>query len=90
MGGRWISDPHIQVSSTLEYAKFTYHMNHRGKLLMNRDLFDTSFYDKLMSMAIDAYYPCLFSSRPQMPIHASMECFKALPSVFYRQLAFKG
>jgi len=45
--GRWISDPHPQISSTLEYALVDYQMNYTQKELKSGDLFDTSFYDGL-------------------------------------------
>jgi NitT/TauT family transport system substrate-binding protein len=44
--GKWISDPHIQIPSTVEYAKVDYEMNYTQKQLTEKDLFDTSFYDK--------------------------------------------
>jgi NitT/TauT family transport system substrate-binding protein len=43
--GRWISDPHLQISSTVEYAKVDYKMNYTQKELAQSDLFDTSFFD---------------------------------------------
>lgn len=45
--GKWISDPHLQVPSTVEYAKVDYQMNYTQKELNQGDLFDTSFYDGL-------------------------------------------
>lgn len=45
--GKWISDPHELINSTLEDAKFQYEMNYTQKKLTKEDLFDTSFYDKL-------------------------------------------
>ena len=45
--GRWISDPHLQISSTVEYAKVDYKMNYTQKELTSADLFDTSFYDRV-------------------------------------------
>jgi NitT/TauT family transport system substrate-binding protein len=44
--GKWISDPHIQIPSTVQYAKVDYEMNYTQKQLTEKDLFDTSFYDK--------------------------------------------
>lgn len=44
--GRWISDPNLQVNSTVEYAKVDYQMTYTQKLLTKDDLFDTSFYEK--------------------------------------------
>lgn len=45
--GRWISDPHLQIPSTVEFAKIDYEMNYTPKLLSQEDLFDTSFYEKV-------------------------------------------
>ena len=45
--GRWVSNPHIQIPSTVEYAKIDYQMNYTQKELTEEDLFDTSFYDKV-------------------------------------------
>lgn len=47
--GKWISDPHLQISSTVEYAKIDYEMNYTQRELDEKDLFDTSFYDKVRS-----------------------------------------
>jgi NitT/TauT family transport system substrate-binding protein len=44
--GKWISDSHIQIPSTVQYAKVDYEMNYTQKQLTEKDLFDTSFYDK--------------------------------------------
>ncbi|KAF5428573.1 NitT/TauT family transport system substrate-binding protein, partial [Candidatus Methanophagaceae archaeon] len=46
--GAWISDPHLEINSTLEYVKVYYEMGYIDKLLTEKDLFDTSFYDKIM------------------------------------------
>ena len=46
--GAWISDPHLEINSTLEYVKVDYEMGYIDKLLTEKDLFDTSFYDKIM------------------------------------------
>ena len=43
--GRWISDPHLQIPSTLEYAHIHHQMNYTTEELSQQDLFDTSFYD---------------------------------------------
>ena len=45
--GKWISDPHLQISSTVEYARIDYEMNYTQKELTEKDLFDTGFYDKV-------------------------------------------
>jgi NitT/TauT family transport system substrate-binding protein len=47
--GKWISDPHLQISSTLEYARSDCQMNITNRLLTEHDLFDTSFYDRAIS-----------------------------------------
>ncbi|OPY47497.1 MAG: alkanesulfonate transporter substrate-binding subunit [Methanosaeta sp. PtaU1.Bin028] len=45
--GEWVSDPHIQIPSTLEYAKVDYQMNYTQKELSEEELFDTSFFDRV-------------------------------------------
>lgn len=45
--GKWISDPHAEISSTLEYAAENYELKYITKKLTAEDLFDTSFYDSL-------------------------------------------
>jgi NitT/TauT family transport system substrate-binding protein len=45
--GKWVSDPHIQVPSTVEYAKVNYEMNYIRKELTEKDLFDTSLYERV-------------------------------------------
>ncbi len=47
--GRWVSDPNVQIPSTVEYAKIDYQMNYTQKELTEEDLFDTSFYAKAKS-----------------------------------------
>jgi NitT/TauT family transport system substrate-binding protein len=44
--GKWISDPRIQVPSTLEYAKIDYDMKYIENELTAKDLFDTSLYER--------------------------------------------
>ena len=44
--GKWISDPKIEIPSTVEYAKIFYEMNYTQKELTAADLFNTTFYDK--------------------------------------------
>ena len=44
--GKWISDPKIQIASTVQYAKIDYEMNYTQKELKEEDLFNTSFYQK--------------------------------------------
>lgn len=45
--GKWVSDPNLQIPSTVEYAKVDYEMNYTQKELTEEDLFDTSFYEKV-------------------------------------------
>ncbi len=45
--GKWISDPHVEIPSTLEYAAEEYELKYIQKSLTEKDLFDTSFYDRL-------------------------------------------
>jgi NitT/TauT family transport system substrate-binding protein len=45
--GRWITDPSVQIPSTVEYAKIDYEMNYTQRLLTEKDLFDTSFYKQV-------------------------------------------
>ena len=47
--GRWVSDPLLQVPSTVEYAKIDYEMNYTQKELTEEDLFDTSLYEKVVA-----------------------------------------
>ena len=44
--GRWISNPHLQIPSTLEYVRSYCQENHKAQILTEEDLFDTSFYDR--------------------------------------------
>jgi NitT/TauT family transport system substrate-binding protein len=46
--GKWVSDPHIQVSSTVEYAKVNYEMKYTKRELTEKDLFDTSLYERVL------------------------------------------
>lgn len=43
--GKWISDPKIQIPSTVQYAKIDYEMNYTQKELKAEDLFNVSFYE---------------------------------------------
>ncbi|NYT01158.1 MAG: ABC transporter substrate-binding protein [Methanosarcinales archaeon] len=45
--GKWISDPRIQIPSTLEYAAVDYELGYTKKQMTEKDLFDTSFYERL-------------------------------------------
>jgi hypothetical protein len=42
-----MSDPHLLVNDTLEYAKAQYEMNYTQKMMGPSDLFDNSLYDKV-------------------------------------------
>lgn len=46
--GEWVYNPYIGLNCTLEYAKFHYELGYTDKLLTKEDLFDTSFYDKII------------------------------------------
>jgi NitT/TauT family transport system substrate-binding protein len=43
--GEWISDPHLEINSTLEFAKVHYDIGNIDTILTVDDLFDTRFYD---------------------------------------------
>jgi len=51
---QWIHDPHLEVESGLEYAAVIYELNRERyevkgiEVLGKEDIFDTSFYDKVM------------------------------------------
>jgi NitT/TauT family transport system substrate-binding protein len=47
--GKWVSDPAIQVPSTVEYAKIDQQLGYINKTLGEDDLFDTSFYAKALA-----------------------------------------
>jgi len=47
----WVHDPYPQISSGLEYARVNYEMELTNKLLTEEDLYDTSFYDRIMGIA---------------------------------------
>ncbi len=44
--GKWVSDPAIQISSTVQYAQVDKDLGYINKTLTKEDLFDTSFYEK--------------------------------------------
>jgi len=46
--GKWVSDPRVQIPSTVEYAKVDYEMKYTKRELTEKDLFDTSFYEKVL------------------------------------------
>ncbi|MCW3129284.1 MAG: right-handed parallel beta-helix repeat-containing protein [Methanophagales archaeon] len=47
---KWIHNPHLEIPSTLEYARVHYEMGYTDKLLTEEDLFDKSFYDKITAI----------------------------------------
>ncbi len=44
--GRWVSDPHPIVSSSMEYAKYQYDLGYIKKILRSDELFDLKFYEE--------------------------------------------
>jgi NitT/TauT family transport system substrate-binding protein len=44
--GKWVSDPSVQVSSTVEYARLDNELGYINRTLTQDNLFDTSFYEK--------------------------------------------
>ncbi len=51
--GQWVSDPSIELNTTLEYASVQYDLGYTDKLLTQDDLFDLSFYNKIMSEMVE-------------------------------------
>ena len=47
--GYWVSDPSIVINTTLEYAIVQHDLGYTKKLLTQDDLFDLSFYNKIMA-----------------------------------------
>jgi NitT/TauT family transport system substrate-binding protein len=47
--GKWVSDPTIQISSTVEYAKIDQQLGYINKTLSKDDLFDTDIYAKALA-----------------------------------------
>jgi sulfonate transport system substrate-binding protein len=47
--GEWVSDPNIELDTALEYAKVQYNLGYTDKLLTQDDLFDLSFYNKVIA-----------------------------------------
>jgi NitT/TauT family transport system substrate-binding protein len=45
--GKWVSDPNVQIPSTVEYAKVDYEMKYTKRELTEKDLFDTSLYERV-------------------------------------------
>ena len=46
--GEWISDPRLEINSTLEFAKVHYDLGNIDTMLTEEDLFDTRFYDAVI------------------------------------------
>ncbi|MEM2097453.1 MAG: ABC transporter substrate-binding protein [Methanothrix sp.] len=44
--GTWISDPHVQIPSTMEYARVNYELKYISRMPSEDELFDVSFYEK--------------------------------------------
>lgn len=47
--GKWVSDPGVQISSTVEYAKIDKDLGYINKSLAKDDLFDTAIYEKALA-----------------------------------------
>ncbi|AGB50281.1 ABC transporter, substrate-binding protein, aliphatic sulfonates family [Methanomethylovorans hollandica DSM 15978] len=47
--GTWVSDPHLIVNSTVDYANIQYELGYIKKPLTEKDIFDMSFYDSLQN-----------------------------------------
>ncbi|PXF56948.1 MAG: sulfonate ABC transporter substrate-binding protein [Candidatus Methanogaster sp.] len=45
--GAWISDPRLEINSTLEFAKVQYDLGNIDTMLTKEDLFDTRFYNEV-------------------------------------------
>jgi NitT/TauT family transport system substrate-binding protein len=45
--GQWISDPAVQIPSTIEFARIDYEMKYIKKELTEEDLFDTGLYERV-------------------------------------------
>ncbi|MBW6517803.1 MAG: ABC transporter substrate-binding protein [ANME-2 cluster archaeon] len=51
--GSWVTDPSIELNTTLEYAKVQYDLGYTDKLLTRDDLFDLSFYNTIMAEMVE-------------------------------------
>jgi NitT/TauT family transport system substrate-binding protein len=47
--GKWITDPTLIENSTVEYSNIQYALNYTQKPLKAEEIFDTSFYEKVIS-----------------------------------------
>lgn len=45
--GKWISDPHLEIPSTMEYTKIHHRLNYTSKEISAQNLFDTTFFDEV-------------------------------------------
>lgn len=45
--GKWISNPHIELECTLEFANISYDLGYINRSLTAEDLFNTSFYNSI-------------------------------------------
>jgi len=45
--GKWMTDPHLLVNDTVDYAKAQYEMKYILKTVNQSDLFDNSLYDEV-------------------------------------------
>jgi NitT/TauT family transport system substrate-binding protein len=45
--GKWVSDPHVLINDTMDFARFQYSLKYIQKMVNQSDLFDTSLYDNL-------------------------------------------
>lgn len=52
--GKWMSDPHLLVNDTMDYAKAQYEMKYILKMVNQSDLFDNSLYDELAAPEMKA------------------------------------
>lgn len=48
--GAWITDPALIKNSTIDYSNIQYELNYTQKPLTEKDIFDTSFYEKAISV----------------------------------------
>ena len=46
--GKWMSDPHLLINDTMEFAEAQYAMNYIQKRVNQSDLFDNILYDEVM------------------------------------------
>ena len=78
--GAWIYNPHLEIDSTVEYAKVDYEMGYTDKLLTKDDLFDTSFYDKIMESAAPTPTPEVSPTITPSPIPSPTPVISPTPT----------